>query len=250
MTSPRIPDNTNAATFSAHRDDVFGRIAGRYDLLCDLFSFGIHRVWKREVAREIAAQPWSVLLDGATGTGHIILRMLSHESVAGRSIIASDISPQMLAVAARRLERHAGNVRLEILDMEAMPSVASGSIDAYSISLGLKICNRSLALQEAYRVLRPGGRLIVLEASTIRWQWLRSAYLGYMSLCMPLLGWLATGGDASAYRYLLDGVKGFPSAEHLATEIARHGFSQVTFRRLSLGIVAIHIATKPLIPAA
>jgi demethylmenaquinone methyltransferase / 2-methoxy-6-polyprenyl-1,4-benzoquinol methylase len=247
---PLLLDNANAATFSADRDDVFGRIASRYDLLCDLFSFGIHRVWKRAVAREIAAQPWSVLLDGATGTGHIILRLMSHESVGNRSIIASDISPQMLAVAARRLDKHAGSIRLERLDMEAMPSVPSESVDAYSISLGLKICNRTLALQEAYRVLRPGGRLIVLEASTIAWGPLHSAYLGYMSVVMPLLGWLATGGDASAYRYLLDGVKGFPSAENLAAEIATHGFSQVTFRRLSLGIVAIHTATKPITPHA
>jgi hypothetical protein len=86
------PDN--AAEFTWQHDDVFGRIASRYDLLCDVFSLGIHRLWKRRVARRIAEEPWATLLDGATGTGHIVLRLLAHESTAGRRVIASDISPR------------------------------------------------------------------------------------------------------------------------------------------------------------
>jgi ubiquinone/menaquinone biosynthesis C-methylase UbiE len=126
-----------------------------------------------------------------------------------------------------------------------MESVPSESVDAYSISLGLKICNRSRALKEAFRILRPGGRLIVLEASNIRWRPLHAAYLAYMGLCMPLLGWLATGGDASAYRYLLQGIRDFPAAEEFTREIVGHGFETVRCRRLSFGIVAIHVAQKP-----
>jgi demethylmenaquinone methyltransferase / 2-methoxy-6-polyprenyl-1,4-benzoquinol methylase len=94
-------------------------------------------------------------------------------------------------------------------------------------------------------VLRPGGRIIVLEASNIRWPWLHSAYLAYMYVCMPLIGYLATGGDASAYKYLLAGVKEFPTAEALAAEMAATGFIDVTHERLSLGIMAIHTARKP-----
>lgn len=245
MSSPMSAKNTNAAAFSPRSDDVFGRIASRYDLLCDLFSFGIHRLWKRAVAREISDQPWHTLLDGATGTGDIMLRVLSRSPQGQRSIIASDISPQMLAMASRRLITHRDHVRFDVLDLESMPSIPSESVDAYSISLGLKICDRAKALQEALRVLRPGGRLIVLEASNIPLAIANRAYLIYMSVCMPILGWLATGGDSSAYRYLLHGIRGFPTAEHLAKEIESHGFSDVRFRRLTAGIVAIHVATKP-----
>ena len=235
----------NAAEFAWQHDDVFGRIASRYDLLCDVFSFGIHRFWKRAVARRIASEDWNVLLDGASGTGDIVLRLLSRQETAGRTVIASDISAKMLAIAEKRLKAHADKVRFTLLDMEAMTSVADGSVDAYSMSLGLKICNRRRALEEAFRILRPGGRLILLEASNIPWKFLNGAYLAYMSVCMPALGWLATGGDASAYKYLLHGIRGFPTAEALAVEIREHGFEDVAFERQSLGIVAIHTARKP-----
>jgi demethylmenaquinone methyltransferase/2-methoxy-6-polyprenyl-1,4-benzoquinol methylase len=241
MSSP----TDNAAEFLWKQDDVFGRIASRYDLLCDVFSFGIHRLWKRKVAARIAAEGWTTLLDGATGTGDIMLRVLAANRIPGRTIIASDVSVQMLAIAERKLGAHREAVKIQRLDAESMPEVADGSVDAYSISLGLKICNRQLALKEALRVLRPGGRLVVLEASNIPAPWLNSAYLSYMSVCMPALGWLATGGDASAYKYLLHGIRGFPTAEALALEIAAHGFIDVEFERQSLGIVAIHVARKP-----
>lgn len=235
----------NAAEFAWHRDDVFGRIAGRYDRLCDLFSLGIHRLWKRRVAQVIAQEPWTTLLDGATGTGDIILRVLPHLSGQQRTIMASDISLKMLAIAERRLAEHRSTVELRQLDAERMHEIPGGSVDAYSISLGLKICDRRLAMREAWRVLKPGGRLIVLEASNIPWAPLHKAYLLYMSLCMPVLGWLATGGDASAYKYLLHGIRDFPTAELLARELAAQGFEEVVFERLSLGIVAIHTGRKP-----
>jgi demethylmenaquinone methyltransferase / 2-methoxy-6-polyprenyl-1,4-benzoquinol methylase len=243
---PDLPSaDPNAAAFSPGQDDVFGRIAARYDLLSDLFSFGIHRLWKREVALVIAKEKWNTLLDGATGTGDIILRVLSHESVRGRTIIASDVSPQMLAIAAKRLAQHDEAVQLRRFDAEDMAKVESASVDAYSISLCMKICNRQRAMREALRVLRPGGRLVILEASNIPWRPLHQAYLLYMAVCMPILGWLATSGDASAYRYLLEGIREFPTAENLAEELSAAGFKDVVFQRLSLGIMAIHTARKP-----
>lgn len=236
----------NAAGFNAAADDVFGRIAARYDLLCDLFSLCIHRQWKRRVADVISREPWNELLDVACGTGDIVLRVLERaETRQPRHIVASDISLQMLDIARRRLSQPHHAVELRCLDAHCLSGVAPDSIDLYSISLGLKICDRRAALREALRVLRPGGRLVVLEASNIPVRWLQSAYLHYMSICMPVIGWIATGGDASAYRYLLQGVREFPTAERLADELRDLGFQEVSFERLSLGIVAIHIARKP-----
>ncbi|MEO5886975.1 MAG: class I SAM-dependent methyltransferase [Anaerolineales bacterium] len=238
---------SNAADFHSQADDVFGRIATRYDLLCDLFSLGIHRLWKRRVAALIDQEPWTYLLDAASGTGDVVLRVVSHQGLQdGQVVIASDISPQMLMIARKRAGSLSDSLDFRVLDAHSMPDIQSDSIDLYSISLALKICDRSIVLQEALRVLRPGGRFISLEASNIVWPWLQRAYLAYMSLCMPLIGWVATGGDGSAYRYLLKGIQEFPRAEALAKEISSLGFEDVWFKRLSLGIVAIHVARKPL----
>jgi ubiquinone/menaquinone biosynthesis C-methylase UbiE len=151
----------------------------------------------------------------------------------------------MLNIARKKLTPLKAPITLRILDAHAIPVISSNSIDLYSISLGLKICEREQVLQEALRVLRPGGKFVSLEASNIIWGWLHHVYLLYMRLCMPVIGWLATGGDTSAYKYLLKGIEEFPTAEALAKELADIGFGNVSFKRLSLGIVAIHVAYKP-----
>jgi demethylmenaquinone methyltransferase/2-methoxy-6-polyprenyl-1,4-benzoquinol methylase len=246
MKVPQNIQSNNAAEFYAHQDDVFARIATRYALLCDLFSFGIHRLWKQRVAAIIAKEPWSRLLDCATGTGDIILRVLSRKRLQpDQTMIVSDISPQMLSIARRRLSHINAALEFQLLDAHSIPDVRSSSVDLYSISLGLKICERDQVLREAIRVLRPGGRLVILESSNIVPLWLHRLYLRYMNLCMPLVGWAATGGDASAYKYLLKGIEDFPTAEALAAELVSIGFEDISFERLSLGIVAIHVARKP-----
>lgn len=257
MTTDRIPPRPeatdlahpsagNAAGFQAGRDDVFGRIAGRYDLLCDLFSLGIHRLWKRRMARLIAAEPWQKLLDVAAGTGDVALRVAARlPGSAAREITLADLSPRMLAIARKRAGALEPQLRFDLMNAETMDGVGDASVDQISISLALKICDRSQVFRQAVRVLRPGGRLVTLEASRIVHPVLHRFYLAYMGVCMPVIGWVATGGDASAYRYLLDGVRTFPDADGLADELRAHGFVGVTFERLSLGIVAIHIAHKP-----
>jgi ubiquinone/menaquinone biosynthesis methyltransferase len=186
------------------------------------------------------------LLDCATGTGDIILRVLRQGNLEkDQKIIASDISPQMLAMARKRLDSVDSFVEFQLLDAHSMPELPSESVDLYSISLGLKICERQKVLKEAMRVLRPGCRLVILEASRIPYVWLQHAYLLYMNVCMPLIGWVATRGDSSAYKYLLNGIEKFPSAEDFAQELASAGFEDISFEHLTLGIVAIHVARKP-----
>jgi ubiquinone/menaquinone biosynthesis methyltransferase len=246
VAEPAFPAEVNAASFDASRDDVFNRIASRYDLLCDLFSLFIHRSWKSRMARRILSLPWRSMLDVASGTGDIALRVVGNfDAERDRTCIVSDICPAMLDIARRRAARLANAVQFQTLDAHRLATIETASIDLYSISLGMKICDRKLALAEAWRVLRPGGTFICLEASEIPVRLLHRAYLGYMKLCMPVVGWAATGGDSSAYGYLLKGVCGFPGAQAFADEITAQGFVDVKFERLSLGIVAIHSARKP-----
>jgi ubiquinone/menaquinone biosynthesis C-methylase UbiE len=136
-------------------------------------------------------------------------------------------------------------MRFKIYDAHGLSEIESESVDLYSMSLGMKICDRARALDEAWRVLRPGGTFICLEASEIPLGFIHRLYLAYMSLCMPVVGYVATGGDASAYHYLLSGVRSFPGAVEFVHEIKALGFTDVAFERLSFGIVAIHVARKP-----
>lgn len=238
---------SNAAEFQQETDDVFGRIARRYDYLSDLFSLGMHRLWKRKVARIIADEPWETLIDTGTGTGDIVLRVVNYcRSRENLTVVASDSSSQMLQIAKGRVQVPTDwNIDYRRYNAEVLDEVLTDSFDCYSMSLCLKICDRHKALQEAFRVLKPGGLAVFLEASDIPIGWLRKLYLKYMEVCMPLIGWAATGGDKSAYRYLLNGIKEFPDAEALANELRETGFVNVQFQRLTLGIVAIHTARKP-----
>lgn len=236
----------NAASFDCVTDDVFSRIASRYDVLCDLFSLGIHRIWKSRMARRIAAEPWDDMLDVAAGTGDIALRVIRNLGDATtRSCIVSDICPAMLDIAKRRAGPLAGALQFRVFDAHRLAEIASASVDLYSMSFGMKICDRKRAVAEAWRVLRPGGRFICLEASEVPVRFIHRLYLAYMSFCMPVVGWVATGGDASAYHYLLSGVRAFPGAPQFAEEIGTQGFVEVGYERLSFGIVAIHTARKP-----
>ena len=235
----------NAAEFHPAEDNVFARIAGRYDRLCDIFSLGIHRLWKRAIARRMAAHQGTVVLDAASGTGDIPLRLMRgfSEAMRGRTLLVTDLCPQMLAKAREKLAAYATDIAVH--DCERLDRISSDSIDLYSISFGMKICDRQRVMTEAFRVLRPGGTLFCLEAARIPVPIIHAAYLRYMEWCLPLIGRIASGGDPSTYGYLLKGVREFPAQREFAEELRAIGFKDVTYRNLTFGIVAIHEATKP-----
>ncbi len=240
---------TNAAAFDARADNVFARIASRYDLLCDIFSLGAHRYWKSAMAREIVTAPGEVVFDAASGTGHIALRVvrldLRRRANAAKRVIAGDVCAEMLAIAQAKSRRLGASPEYCIADVHHLADVADNSIDIYSIAFAMKICDRHRVVAEAFRVLRPGGRLLCMEASHIPAGWLRALYLRYMDWCLPLMAWAATGGERSAYNYLLRGIHGFPDQQAFSDELRGQGFEAVSHSNFSLGIVALHRASKP-----
>jgi ubiquinone/menaquinone biosynthesis methyltransferase len=238
-----IARRTNAAGFSHEHDDVFARIATRYDLLCDVFSIGIHRHWKATMAARMAGHARDAVLDAASGTGDIPLRLLRRASP--KAYWVTDVCPQMLAIAENKIAPLTQDIRFALCDAEDLKAFADGTFGAYSISFGMKICDRRKVIAEALRVLKPGGRFYCLEAARIVIPALHGAYLAYMRWCMPLIGRLAAEGDASAYAYLLRGVHDFPDQETFAQELRDAGFTNVSYANLSFGIVALHEATKP-----
>lgn len=245
LKSTTVDTSTNAADFDAGLDDVFTRIAGRYDRLCDVFSLLAHRYWKTVMARHIARDPGSSLLDVASGTGDIAIRVARRTETKAKVIIAGDICPAMLAIAKRKANAQSLKIHFFRLNAHEL-EVPDSSVDAYAISFGMKICHRPLVLKEAWRVLKPGGRIYCLEASRIPVALVHSAYLRYMDWCLPLIARMATGGDRGAYDYLLRGVHDFPGAPLFAREIQSFGFQHATYRYMTFGIVALHVAAKPM----
>jgi len=236
------PADSNAASFDPVVDDVFARIATRYDRLCDIFSVFAHRLWKARIAERIAAESGELALDVASGTGDIPLRLLRHGGGPAK-ILVTDICPQMLAQAEGKLQAHY-RAELRRLDAHRL-DLPDASVDTFSISFGMKICDRARVVAEAFRVLRPGGVFYCLEAARIPFEPLHRAYLLYMDWCLPLIARLATSGDASAYNYLLRGVHEFPRQAVFAEELRQCGFAVVSYENLTFGIVAIHRAVKP-----
>ena len=240
-----LPQPTeNAAAFSQRHDNVFARIAHRYDRLCDVFSLGIHRIWKSAMATRMSAHLSESVLDVASGTGDIPLRLLKR-GLSPEALWVTDLCPQMLAMAEHKLAARGNGLRLAICDAENLKEFGDATFDAYSISFAMKICDRKKIIDEAFRVLKPGGRFYCLEAARIPFAPIHAAYLAYMDWCMPLIGRLAADGDASAYVYLLRGVHQFPDQDAFAEELRQAGFASVSYQNLTFGIVALHEATKP-----
>ncbi len=219
---------------------VFTSVADRYDLMNDLMSVGVHRLWKRSFVGGMGIRAGERVLDLAGGTGDIAVLAQARVGPNGR-VVLSDINRAMLAAARRRLDDagRTGGITLVQANAEALP-FADRQFDHVTIAFGLRnVTDRDLALTEMYRVLKPGGRIHVLEFSRVAQPVLARAYEAWSFGLMPRLGrWVA--GDEDSYRYLAESIRRFPDQQALAKLIESAGFERVCWQNLAAGIAAIH----------
>ena len=223
---------------------VFDSVADRYDVMNDLMSLGVHRLWKHYFAARSGVRPGDRVLDLAGGTGDIAALVSKRVGRTGQ-VVLTDINEAMLVRGRARLEDMggAGNVVPAIADAEKLP-FASRQFDAVTMAFGLRnVTDQNAALSECHRVLKPGGRLLVLEFSQVRSEGLRKLYDGYSFAVLPLLGRLVAG-DSDSYRYLAESIRKHPGQEKLAAMMRDNGFADAGFQDLSGGIVAIHHGTR------
>lgn len=225
-------------------NDVFFKVAARYDLMNDLMSGGVHRLWKDQMVARLApprqgARPYRVL-DMAGGTGDIAMRILN-ASHGFAEVTVSDINPDMLAVGAARAKdwRYPAQVSFVTANAEELP-FEDASFNAYTIAFGIRNVPRiDKALAEAHRVLKRGGRLLVLEFSKVDVPGLDRVYALFSDHVIPPIGKAVTG-DAQPYQYLVDSIRNFPDPQRFAAMIAEAGFRRVTHTPLSGNIAALH----------
>ncbi len=222
---------------------VFTRVASRYDVMNDLMSMGIHRVWKDAMMDWLAPRPGQRLLDVAGGTGDVAFRFLGRAPSA-RAVVC-DMTESMLVAGRQRAEaeKMAGNLDWVVGDAMQLP-FESNSFDVYTISFGIRNVTRIPdALREAYRVLRPGGRLMVLEFSQIPNDLMQKVYDLYSFNIIPVMGQIVAG-DRDSYQYLVESIRKFPDQDSFAAMIRTAGFEQVKYRNLTMGIAALHSGWK------
>ena len=226
-------------------DDVFHKVAKRYDVMNDLMSGGLHRAWKADMVAALNPSPARMLkvLDVAGGTGDVAFRTLK---AGGESteVTVLDINREMLAVGRERAGDRFGD-RIEFVqgNAEALP-FPDNSFDAYTIAFGIRNVPRlELALAEAHRVLRRGGRFLCLEFSNVDMPGLDRIYDAYSFHLIPAMGKLVTG-DGEPYRYLVESIRKFPNAALFSAMIMDAGFARVKARPMTGGVVALHSGWK------
>ncbi len=226
---------------------VFDSVASKYDLMNDLMSGGVHRIWKDIFIDWLNPQPGWRVLDVAGGTGDIAFRIANRVKKKGghADIVISDINFEMLKAGTGRPEAREKDARFTWLcaDGERMP-VADESCDAFTIAFGIRnFTHIERALDEAYRVLKPGGRFLCLEFSRVTAPGLDDLYDAYSFAVLPRMGELVAG-NGEAYRYLAESIRRFPAQEPFAKMIAKAGFANVKVRDLAMGIAAMHSGWK------
>lgn len=224
--------------------NVFDSVAPKYDVMNDLMSFGVHRIWKQFTLEQSGVRPGNTVLDIAGGTGDLAIKFAKRVGKQGQVVLA-DINGSMLAVGRDRLIDMgiAGNVAFSQADAEQLP-FADDTFDCVSIAFGLRnVTDKEKAIASMYRVIKPGGRLLILEFSKPVLPLLAKIYDRYSFTALPLMGKLVANDEAS-YRYLAESIRMHPDQESLKQMIESTGFEKVTYHNLTGGIVALHKAFK------
>ena len=222
---------------------VFSSVASKYDVMNDAMSLGIHRIWKDAMMDWLAPRSGQNLLDVAGGTGDVAFRFLKRAKAGHATVL--DLTEQMLIEGRKRAEASQLENSLDWIvgDAMALP-FEDNTFEVYTISFGIRNVTRPQeALSEAYRVLKPGGRLMVLEFNQIPNNMLQKMYDAYSFNAIPALGKLITG-DRDSYQYLVESIRKFPDQDIFLSMVKDAGFDNAKFRNLSLGIACLHSGWK------
>jgi demethylmenaquinone methyltransferase / 2-methoxy-6-polyprenyl-1,4-benzoquinol methylase len=229
---------------AARVHSVFASVAPKYDVMNDLMSLGVHRLWKQFTLSLTGLKSGQRALDVAGGTGDLAAGLLRQVGKSGR-VVLSDINPAMLEIGRDRLldKGFVGNVECIVADAQALP-FEENSFDCVTIGFGLRnVTDKAAALQSMHQVLKPGGQLLVLEFSTPVAPGLKPLYDAYSFKVLPLLGRLVANDEAS-YRYLAESIRMHPDQETLLQMLRAAGFAQARYHNLTGGIVAVHRGYK------
>ena len=224
--------------------DVFSNVAFRYDVMNDVMSFGIHRFWKDALIDWLNPQPYQKLLDVAGGTGDISFKFLDRARGMATATVL-DMTEAMLIEGKKRGESKEFAKNLEWVCGDAMTlPFSDNSFDVYTISFGIRnVVDIEKAIDEAYRVLKIGGRISILEFGKIPDDFLQKIYDKYSFNIIPKLGKIITG-DEDSYQYLVESIRKFPEQDRFSKMVASKGFENVKYRNLSFGIASMHLGWK------
>jgi len=220
-------------------NNVFNSVADKYDLMNDITSLGIHREWKNNLINWMAPQKNQKLADIAGGTGDIARKFLNN---GGHSAYIIDINEEMIK-SGKVNKKSLKNIKWLVASAEDIP-IDDNTFERATMGFGLRnVTNRAQALKEVYRILKPGGRFICLEFSHVENDLIEEIYNFWSFKCMPYIGEKVTG-DRSAYTYLVESIRQFPTQPELSEMLSEAGFSRVKYRNLSNGIVSLHSGWK------